>query len=156
MKSLRFLASIAVVACTTGCATVITSPLQKIEVNSRPAGADVRVDGISKGTTPAAVELPRWRNHQVSIELEGYRPYEVKLHRSFNPWFLANVSNGFILGLIVDLSTGAVYELQPDEISIEMLRARRVRSAGAHAQVVIATTLQPKAHWRKVGQLERL
>jgi uncharacterized protein YceK len=154
-----------------GCGTVISRPLQKVKVESRPAGAEVRADGLTKGTTPTVVELSRWEDHDITIELRGYRPYHVHLSRRVNPWIAGNIMNGFIVGVIVDASTGAIYKLDPPDVQADLFPRGVRRSAPAHGhehghatakpkrgegQVLISTTLKAEPHWKKVGQMERL
>ena len=167
----------AAAATLTGCSTVLTGPTQKINVSSRPAGAEVRVDGASRGRTPTNFEVSRWEDHDVTIELRGYQPYHVHLSRRINPWIAGNILNGFVVGMIVDSSTGAIYKLDPPEIQADLFPRgvrRRPPADDAHghgdghgghakardrrsgAELVISTTLKPKPHWEKIGQMEKL
>jgi hypothetical protein len=174
MRLLPLLAAVASISALTGCSTVLTSPLQKVTATSRPAGAEVRVDGASKGVTPATFELTRWQDHEVTIELAGYQPYRLHLSRRVNPWIAGNILNGFIFGVIVDASTGAIYKLDPPEVHADLFPRgvrRRPPADGGHGhghghaaagaaqsgdRIVLSTTLQPKPHWQKIGQMAPL
>jgi hypothetical protein len=150
-----------------GCGTVISTPVQKVHVTSRPAGAEVHFDGLTGGVTPTTVELSRWEDHDLTIELRGYRTARVHLSRRINPWIAGNIMNGFIFGVLVDASTGAIYKLDPPEVQEDFFpRGVRRTTTYVHehasatsnrgGQVLVATVLQAKPGWHKIGQMERL
>ena len=56
----------------------------QVSIVSRPAGAEVYVDGRSQGTTPVAVPLYPGR-HFIRVELEGYSPWTLSLPDDFPP-----------------------------------------------------------------------
>src|SRR3954471_20678784 len=103
----------------TGCGTIISRPLQKVTVTSRPEGAEVYADGLTAGVTPTVIELSRWEDHDVTLELRGYRPWRLHLSRRINPWIAGNIMNGFLVGIMVDASTGAIYKLDPPEVQAD-------------------------------------
>lgn len=151
----------------TGCGTVISTPIQKVKVTSRPAGAEVHADGMSGGVTPTTVELSRWEDHDLTLELRGYQPYHLHLSRRINPWIAGNIMNGFIFGVLVDASTGAIYKLDPPEVQADFFpRGVRRTTTVIHehasaktskgGEFEIATVLQAKPGWKKIGQMERL
>jgi len=63
---------------------LLSSQPTQVSVVSRPAGADVYVDGRSQGTTPVAVPLYPGR-HFVRVEMEGYSPWTLSLPNDFPP-----------------------------------------------------------------------
>ena len=54
---------------------------QRVGVASAPAGAEIYLDGIRVGETPAQVRLSRDRPHKIFLKLEGYRPELIVLER---------------------------------------------------------------------------
>jgi len=66
-----------------GCATISSGPNQAIPIESFPAGATVKVDGIT-ATTPCEVRLSRRHDHQVILEKPGYKTARVELKRATN------------------------------------------------------------------------
>ncbi|GAI86074.1 unnamed protein product [marine sediment metagenome] len=56
----------------------------QVSIVSRPAGAEVYVDGRSQGTTPVAAPLYPGR-HFIRVELEGYSPWTLSLPDDFPP-----------------------------------------------------------------------
>jgi len=63
---------------------LLSSQPTQVSIVSRPAGAEVYVDGRSQGTTPVAVPLYPGR-HFVRVELEGYSPWTLGLPNDFPP-----------------------------------------------------------------------
>jgi hypothetical protein len=63
---------------------LLSSQPTQMSVISRPAGAEVYVDGRSQGTTPVAVPLYPGR-HFIRVELEGYSPWTLSLPDDFPP-----------------------------------------------------------------------
>ena len=59
-----------------GCASS-----QRMGIESAPAGAEIYLDGVLVGHTPAQVRLARDRPHKVFLKLEGYRPELVVVER---------------------------------------------------------------------------
>ena len=54
---------------------VATQSVGSLQVDSRPAGANVFVDGKPAGKTPLVLESLRLGDHGIRLELEGYRPW---------------------------------------------------------------------------------
>lgn len=136
------------------CATIMNGTHQNIGISTNPTGAQVSVDGQPKGTTPVVVHLRRKEDHVVRIELEGYKPYEATLTRSYSGWALWNIMNGGFVGLAVDASSGGLYNLTPEQLSVALTAGPAgvvPKSDGLYVILVLA----PKPEWQKVWQLER-
>jgi len=54
---------------------VATQSVGSLQIDSRPAGANVFVDGKPSGRTPLVLESLTLGDHGVHLELEGYRPW---------------------------------------------------------------------------------
>lgn len=100
-----------------GCATLIHGPSQSIRVESEPSGAQVEIDGRPVGETPTTVDLKRDQDHRVRLHHTGHEPHTVTLQRSRSLWATVNILNLVVPGVLVDLSTGAFYTLEPAPIS---------------------------------------
>ncbi|MCX8040667.1 MAG: PEGA domain-containing protein [Planctomycetota bacterium] len=50
--------------------------LVRVEIDSEPAGADVLIDGVLRGTTPCTVQLPLLQRVQLRLERSGHRSWE--------------------------------------------------------------------------------
>lgn len=94
------------------CATLITGTKQNIHFDSRPQGARVEVNGLDVGKTPCDVMVSSSLQQKVfTFKLDGYQPKTVEAGRTLNPiaildWFT-------LLGLIVDIGTGALMKYDP-------------------------------------------
>jgi len=106
------------------CSTFFNTTTQEIELNSNPPNAKISVDGKKYGTTPQVINIERGSNHIVKFELEGFEPYETQITRQMSNWFWFNALNGFIPGMSIDLLTGSLYSLFPDEMSAELNPAK--------------------------------
>lgn len=109
---------------TSSCATLVSGPLQKITLNSGPSAATVTVHpGQCCTSTPASVLLRRDGGpYTITFKLEGYDPYEVQLKPSTNGWLWANLLIGNVLGLLIDIHTGAAWQLSPGQVNAALGR----------------------------------
>ena len=152
MKKLIVLSLVLTAFALSSCATIMLSTSQEVSISSNPSGAMVTNNGVQLGKTPLAVGLSRKGNHRIKIELEGYLPYEVILSKTMSGWVFGNIIFGGIPGLIVDLITGGVYVLKPDQIQAE-LRNQNARVSPKENQMIIAATMQVDPSWQKIGEL---
>jgi len=106
----------------TSCCSIIHGTKQEIGVNSNPSGAKVFVNGASMGTTPATLNLDRSGSHKIRIELDGYQPYEMTLTKSVSGWVWGNILFGGLIGLAVDAIDGALYDLNPEQVSGQLMK----------------------------------
>jgi len=99
------------------CATIISGSKQEILFSSNPPVAQIYVNNTLIGNTPMVYPLKRNSVYMVKIALEGYHDEEIKIKRGFNGWTLGNILLGGVIGIIVDVATGAVYTLKPDQLN---------------------------------------
>jgi len=127
----RAAAGLALWGLAAGCATISSGPNQTIPIESFPAGATVKVDGIT-ATTPCEVRLSRRHDHQVILlEKPGYKTARVELKRATNE--SAADGNAFwfgITGLTVDLITGAYFELHPTHVVVSLEEEKAAPDSG--------------------------
>lgn len=102
------------------CATVINTTTQNIEIKTNPPNAKIIIDGKKFGTTPQLVNIERGSNHVVRLELDGYDTYETQITRKISIWFWGNAFNGFLPGMLIDMFTGSMYNLLPENINVEL------------------------------------
>lgn len=102
-----------------GCATMLHGTTQKVELSSNPVGAAARIDpGDLVVTTPASVELRRKHDYRVSFEMQNYQTKKAYIERETAPATYWNLIAGGIIGLMVDFSDGAGYQLVPDHVNV--------------------------------------
>jgi hypothetical protein len=103
-----------------GCSTIMHSTTQEVELISSPPNASITVDGSKFGLSPQKINIERGTNHIITFELEGYQIYETQITRKISFWFWGNVLNGFIPGMTIDMFTGAMYNLLPEKLEVEL------------------------------------
>jgi hypothetical protein len=137
-----------------GCATIIQSSKQNVGVSSSPSQAKVLVNNVELGVTPIILPLKRKENHVISINLEGYQPYQATLSRGLSGWVVGNIIFGGIIGLVVDAATGAMYKLSPEQITGNLAKITSQTSI-KDGDLYIFVTLQPDPTWQYIGSLEK-
>ena len=80
-----------------GCATVLKSPVERIAVESQPAGSDALIQcagGVrASAVTPAKIAIPRAADGcTLSISKDGYKTRIVPMERGFNGAYWSNFS----------------------------------------------------------------
>lgn len=144
----RALLAALVAASCVACATVQHGPMQRIRVDSDPSAATVRTEKCGPGSTkktdtPGVVWVNRRAERCTLVfSAPGYAPARVTLARAIAPDFYQNTEiaaavcdGGFcedwpeflLLGGIfagtgfgVDAITGALYELHPNDVFVEL------------------------------------
>ncbi len=109
-----------------GCSTVMHSTTQSIELKTNPPNAKITIDGKKFGTSPQVVNIDRGTNHIIKFELDGYETYETQATRKVSNWFWLNALNGFLPGMVIDMFTGSMYNILPENIDVELTPAKVV------------------------------
>lgn len=105
-----------------GCIGVITKGgSQPVTINSSPEGAVIMVDGVDSGETPLVLELDRAESHTVTVTMAGYEEESFRIARKTDGGvILLDVLLTGGIGLLIDMGSGAMYNLEPDRIDAEM------------------------------------
>ena len=122
MTRLVTIGFLALLVCSSGCATIVTGggEDQSVRVASTPRGADVYVDDQHVGQTPMSLRLTRKDDHMVRVQKAGYASYEKHVKSGFNPWMIGNVVFGGIIGIVVDAVSGTNPALSPTNINAKL------------------------------------
>lgn len=110
-----------------GCATIVGTETQSVQIDSVPQGARFTVQdetghAVAQGFTPQFVELAKStgsyfgkKHYQVMLEKPGYVPLTMPIEGSANLWYLlGNIPLlGFPGWLLVDPFYGGMYDLKP-------------------------------------------
>jgi hypothetical protein len=75
--------------------------------------------------TPKIVSLPRSKSQRVTFVKEGYEPQKVYIAKEFLP--IPTLFGNLLIGAVVDLMTGAAWQLEPGNLRIELLREKPVK-----------------------------
>ncbi len=158
--------AIILIGCLSGCASIIHGTKQTVDFTSQPTGAHIFIDGTDHGVTPQSISLKRRgrlpgevkgkKEYQVKIELAGFYPYEIKIKREMDGWFIGNILFGGVIGIIVDASNGAMYKLSPNQIVAQMGKASATNYKGKDQSILIAATLKADPSWRRIGTMIKL
>lgn len=139
---------------TTSCASIVNGANQKFTVQSEPARANLTVDGMTAGQTPARIALTRKENHVVKLDLAGYQPVTIPLERTVSGWLFGNIIFGGIIGIVVDAVDGSMYKLTPKQINTYANSAGIQYKAKNNTMMVILAKNVNK-HWEKIGTLKK-
>ena len=144
------------------CASIIHGPRQLVNITSQPTSATVSIDGVERGNTPQAISLRRKgrekgqrfgkKMYDLKIELNGYHPYEAKIMRKMDGWFIGNIVIGGILGIIIDAANGSMYRLTPAQV-IAQLSSSASTIHTTDDDIYIMATLDIDSNWEKIAQL---
>ncbi len=100
-----------------GCATIFKGTSNSVNFASDPAGAEVYVNGVPRGTTPINLKLESKQTYTIEFKKEGYdtRTYTITNHVGVG-WIILDIICGLV-PVIVDAATGAWYELDQDAVN---------------------------------------
>jgi hypothetical protein len=117
--ALSLCAAFAVALSMTGCATVISGASQKVSINSNPPGADVVINGLSKGQTPVDLTIKKeLKGQPIELRLDGYETKTFEPTTAFNSTSILNI---FIpIGFLVDYMTGAMKKYDPTAYDLKL------------------------------------
>lgn len=124
-----------------GCCTIMSGRMQSLPIQSEPTGATVTVNGTTY-TTPATVQLDRKASfYEIKVEMPGFEPQIVTLYKTVNGWVFGNIVLGGIIGIIVDVSTGAASKFTPSELDIKLMQ-KQLNSSRLNNQDILFVKLK--------------
>ena len=121
----------------TGCATIVGEKTKLVTMTSNPSDAVVVVTEennmeIFKGKTPTQTVLRKssgeyfgGKEYKVKITKEGYDEEIIHIGTDPNAWYLfGNIVFGGLIGwFIVDPQSGAMYDLNPNQIQPNLIKS---------------------------------
>lgn len=121
----RLLICAATLASTGACATAARGTKEMYRVESTPPGASVRTSHGRSCTTPCQMELPRREKFDVTVSLEGYKPFSMRVTNEVSSEGAAGVAGnilflGGIGGVVVDTASGAALDLKPNPLVVQL------------------------------------
>lgn len=121
MKKIIALASVAALL-TASCGTIFHGSRVNVSLRSTPE-CTVTVDGMEY-QTPTIIKLKRGSSHQVTFDKPGYKSKTVLIDNELLVGTLiADIFLAGIIGVVVDFATGAIYTLEPKQISAKLKEA---------------------------------
>ncbi len=118
----------------TGCASIVKGSDQKVSFKSEPSEAKVVITDVRQGkeiqvgSTPFTTTLKRGAGYfkkakyNVTFEKPGYQTEAILLEGTPGGWYIGgNLLFGGGMGwLIVDPATGAMWTLEPNDVSVTL------------------------------------
>lgn len=108
-----------------GCATITRGTNDVLVVESTPQAAQVKLsNGQSCDDTPCSFKLPRKSELNLVVSKEGCKPVNVHVTNRVSGGggaaMAGNVLVGGIIGAGVDAGTGAMLELVPNPVKVQL------------------------------------
>lgn len=111
--STKFVLSIVVVSSLAGCATMLRGTEQAIFINTQPVGADVQLSNGASCIGPCQQVVRRDEPLTISVSKEGCSTQTATMVPTLS-------GGGVLTGGLIDYGTGAVYDLQPNPLTITL------------------------------------
>ena len=138
-----------------GCGTLMNGTQHHLAITSIPLGAKVTVDNREFFDTPITAVLDKNEQHTVQIELEGYLPFEMKISRKLDGWaILGDLFLLYVPGLVVDLITGGIYKLSPEQMQAE-LKKEDLGLIDQRELLYISVVLEPAPGMERIASLTK-
>ncbi len=114
-----------------GCASIVSSDKTPVVVTSDPSGATFKVANeegkiVHTGTTPVTLSMQSHSGafnpeaYTLTFSKPGYDDKTYLLEANSNEWVWGNLAFGGLIGILVDTSTGAAWEL-PEEADVSLV-----------------------------------
>lgn len=97
-----------------GCATVIRGTSQQVSINTAPVGANVTFSNGQSCVSPCQITAKRDQHLQITITKDGCHQQTATMIPSLS-------GAGVIWGGYIDYGTGAVYDLQPNPLTVSLI-----------------------------------
>ena len=108
--------AVAFAAVVAGCGALFNSGPAHVMFTSTPAGAEVWIDGMRRGTTPTVVDLQKDRDHTVVFRKAGYADVSVTLTKKLAAGYVILDVLGGLVPVIIDAATGSWFVLSTDAV----------------------------------------
>ena len=148
-KSVSTIAALAAVLSLSACNTIVRGSDQAFSVQSTPPGATVKTsNGLTCPSTPCEFKVPRKNGFDVTVSKEGYADSTTSVTSSMSSngtlFLIGNVVIfGGILGLIVDVVTGATNDVSPSTLEVNLNPTTAPAATPAAAPVAAAGSTAP-------------
>ena len=121
----RLVFSVGLLVMVAGCATITRGTNDVLVVKSTPGAAQVKLsDGQSCDGTPCSFKVPRKSELNVLITKDRCQPQQVRVTNHVagagGAGMAGNVLVGGIIGVGVDASSGAMLDLVPNPVEVEL------------------------------------
>ncbi len=98
----KIISVVMVIMIFTGCASIISSPKQKVKVTAAPGDAHVVITADNGkeyyNGNPSEITLPRKYEYSVVVSMPGFLDQKILITKNFNGWLVGNLCFGGIPG----------------------------------------------------------
>jgi hypothetical protein len=116
---MKIIAVIILFATLFGCATMINGRTQLISIDSKnPSHQKVILDGYRECITPCELVVARESDHTMNVDGKKVHLSKVKDISYFRNLIWIHPL-GWLIGILVDLETGAAYKIEPEHIIVD-------------------------------------
>jgi hypothetical protein len=126
---MRWLVVLALAAACGGCASITRGTTDQVQIQSEPAGAEVRTSMNQACTTPCTLQFNRKDEFTVTASKPGYNIAEMDVHTRVAgggaAGFAGNVLIGGVVGMAVDAADGATLEHYPNPVMLNLVPLRK-------------------------------
>ena len=140
---------------TSSCATIFKGSSAEVRVNSSPSGAEVFINDMDRGKTPLTLNLNRNDNYILHFKKDGYEDVRVEVRKKFDgaTTIVGNLFSWWLLGIVVDVASGAAYSLSPADINGNMdeLKEAGIINPDKIREGEIHVFMLTKEQWSKIG-----
>jgi hypothetical protein len=117
-----------------GCATVTRGTTSEVEFISEPPGARVETSRLESCTTPCKLTVSRKDEFQATFKLVGYKDQSIFVRTQVAgagaAGLVGNAIVGGVIGVGVDVVTGATLEHAPNPVRVTLERVGPATPAG--------------------------
>lgn len=100
-------------------------------MGSTPAGAEVLIDNVRRGTTPLSLDLGNHSGHTIVFRMEGHEDAVCELRASVGTgWVILDILGGLI-PVIIDAATGAWKSLTAQTCNVSLIKKDGAATADA-------------------------
>ena len=117
----------------------------------------VSIDGKSYSKPPIILDLGREKGYLLKINLKGYRQFSTKAKYKEPYWMFANIKFDDQITIALDITTGYLYKLIPENMS-DLLEKENISPSIEKDRIYFVTVreVDESAWWRNIARLKPL
>jgi hypothetical protein len=126
-----------------GCGALFNGGPSNVALNSDPSGAQVMIDGTSRGTTPTTLALAKNKSYTITFHKEGFQDATAQIDRKVSAGYVVLDVLGSVLPVVIDAATGSWYTLSTNNVSVNLRNASAMHGQLAPEQLAAVKAGKP-------------